>query len=147
MMTDTANAFPRNSPANAAPRSLFIHKLRRRRPFTLEVAHRTAVVFVFERNRFTKFQIVLFCLGMNLKRTFLDLSRLKKGTTGGVFGHLFFQVGSLGTYFILCGVFGSFSLLNIQNMPPKNCETHTPRCIEIRPHLRPPEADKTGRAT
>ena len=30
-------------------------------------------------------------------------------------------------------------------MPQNNCETHTPRCIEIRPHLRPPEADKTGR--
>ena len=30
-------------------------------------------------------------------------------------------------------------------LPQKICETPTPRCIEIRPHLRPPEADKTGR--
>ena len=37
------------------------------------------------------------------------------------------------------------NFLNIQNMPQNNCETPTPRCIEIRPHLRPPEADKTGR--
>ena len=37
------------------------------------------------------------------------------------------------------------NFLNTQNMPQNNCETPTPRCIEIQPHLRPPEADKTGR--